>query len=225
MKNVEGKYFTLEEYKDKIKETQQDKDKRLIYLYSNDKDEQHSYIEAAREKGYDVLLMDGVLDNHFINHLEQKLENTSFTRVDADTIENLIKKDDTETPSKLEEKQKEAIKPLFEAIVDKAKFTVEFKNMSESDLPVMITRPEFMRRMKDMSALGGTGMMGMDNLPDSYNLVVNTNHHLIYKMATEENEEERRKIAKQLTDLAMLSQNLLKGEALTEFVKRSVGLL
>ena len=225
LKNVDGKYFTLDEYKEKIKETQQDKDKKLVYLYSNDMDEQHSYIEVAKEKGYDVLLMDGVLDNHFINHLEQKLENTAFVRVDADTIENLIKKDDTETPSKLDDKQKEAIKPLFEEMVDKTKFTVEFKNMSENDLPVMITRPEFMRRMKDMSALGGSGMMGMDNLPDSFNLVVNTNHKLIYKMATEENEEERKKTAKQLTDLAMLSQNLLKGEALTGFIKRSVELL
>ena len=225
LKNVDGKYFTLDEYKEKIKETQQDKDKKLVYLYSNDMDEQHSYIEVAKEKGYDVLLMDGVLDNHFINHLEQKLENTAFVRVDADTIENLIKKDDAETPSKLDDKQKEAIKPLFEEMVDKTKFTVEFKNMSENDLPVMITRPEFMRRMKDMSALGGSGMMGMDNLPDSFNLVVNTNHKLIYKMATEENEEERKKTAKQLTDLAMLSQNLLKGEALTGFIKRSVELL
>ncbi len=225
LKNAEGKYFTLDEYKDKIKDTQTDKDKKLVYLYANDKYEQHSYIETAIEKGYDVLIMDGVLDSHFINQLEQKLENTSFTRVDADIIDNLIKKDDTEVPSKLDDKQKETIKPVFEKVVDKSKFTVVFNNLSENDMPVMITQNEFMRRMKDMSAMGGGGMMGMGHLPDNYNLVVNGNHKLVYDMLGEENEETREKMAKQLTDLALLSQNLLKGEDLTKFIKRSVEIL
>jgi len=225
LKNVDNKYFTFDEYKEKVKDTQEDKDKKVVYLYTTDKDEQHSYIQTATEKGYDVLLMDGVLDNHFINQLEQKFENTSFTRVDADTIDNLIKKDDTEVPSKLDDKQKETIKPVFEKVADKSKFTVVFNNLSESDMPVMITQPEFMRRMKDMSAMGGGGMMGMGILPDSYNLVVNTNHKLVYDMIGEENEESREKMAKQLTDLALLSQNLLKGEDLTKFIKRSVEIL
>jgi len=170
--------------------------------------------------------MDGVLDNHFINQLEQKLENTSFTRVDADVIDNLIKKDDAEIPSKLDDKQKETIKPVFEKVVDKSKFTVNFNNLSESDMPVMITQNEFMRRMKDMSAIGGGGgMMGMGNLPDNYNLVVNTNHKLVSDILNEKEEEKREKMAKQLTDLALLSQNLLKGEDLTKFIKRSVEIL
>jgi len=226
LKNAEEKYFTLDEYKKKIKDTQTDKDKKLVYLYANDKDAQDSYIATAKDNGYDVLIMDGVLDNHFINQLEQKLENTSFVRVDADTIDNLIKKDDAEVPSKLDDKQKEEIKPVFEKVVDKAKFTVDFKNLSESDMPVMITQNEFMRRMKDMSAIGGGGgMMGMGNLPENYNLVVNTNHKLVSEIVNEKEDEKREKLAKQLTDLALLSQNLLIGEDLTKFIKRSVEIL
>ena len=226
LKNMENKYFNLDEYKDKIKGTQKDKDKKLVYLYTSNKDEQHSYIQSAIEKGYDVLLMDGVLDNHFVNQLEQKFENTSFVRVDADTIDNLIKKDDAEFPSKLDDKQKETIKPVFEKVVEKPKFTVMFNNLSESDMPVIITQPEFMRRMKDMSAMGGGGgMMGMGNLPDSYNLVVNTNHKLVNDILKEEDDGKREEMAKQLTNLAMLSQNLLKGQALTDFIKSSVDMI
>lgn len=224
LKNVEGNYFTFDDYKEKIKETHTDKDKNLVYLYATDKDEQHSYIETARERGYDVLLMDGVLDSHFINTIEQKFEKTSFTRVDADTIDKLIKKSDEESPSKLEDKEKDALKPVFEKAVDKSKFTVVFDNMGESDLPVMITQPEFMRRMKDMSALGG-GMSGLGAMPEMYNLVINTNHNLIFKMTQDDDEASRENTAKQLTDLALLSQNLLKGEDLTKFIKRSVEIL
>lgn len=222
-KNIEGKYFTFDDYKEKIKETQTDKDKKLVYLYSTNMDEQHSYIESATARGYDVLLMDGVLDNHFINNIEHKFENSNFVRVDSDTIDKLIRKSDENLPSKLDDKQKETLKPAFEKSADKAKFTVMFDNLSESDLPVLITQPEFLRRMKDMSALGGG--MGMGSLPEMYNLVVNSNHNLIYKMAMEENDEARENLAKQLTDLALLSQNLLKGEDLTRFIKRSVEIL
>jgi molecular chaperone HtpG len=226
LKNTEQKYFTLDEYKEKIKDHQTDKDKKLVYLYATDADEQHSYIESALEKGYDVLMMDGVLDKHFINTLEQKFEDTTFARVDADTIDKLIKKSDDQLPSKLDDKQKEKIKPYFEEAVDKSKFTVVFDNLSESDLPVLITQPEFMRRMKDMSAIGGGGgMMGLGNLPDSYNLVVNANHPLVYKLTENDQDEEGKKTAKQLSDLALLSQNLLKGKALTDFIKRSVEIL
>ncbi len=224
LKNTEDKYFTLDEYKEKVKDIQQDKDKKTVYLYSSDKQDQHSYIENAKERGYDVLVMDGVLDSHFINTMEQKLEKVSFARVDSDTIENLIKKDDSKTPSKLDDKQKETLKPVFEKAVDKAKFTIVFDALSENDLPVLITQPEFLRRMKDMSAIGG-GYMGMSNFPESYNLVVNVNHNLVYKMVENNDDEQREKIAKQLTDLALLSQNLLKGEDLTKFIKRSVEIL
>jgi len=225
LKNTDKKYFTLDYYKEKIKPVQTDKDKKLVYLYTNNKTDQHSYIESAVERGYDVLEMDGVLDNHFINSLEQKTEKISFARVDSDTIDNLIKKDETKTPSKLDDKQKEEIKPVFEKVVDKEKFTVTFENLSETDLPVMITQNEFMRRMKDMSAIGGGGMMGMGNFPDHYNLIVNVNHSLVSKIIGEENEENREKLAKQLTDLALLSQSLLKGEDLTKFIKRSIEIL
>jgi molecular chaperone HtpG len=225
LKNSENQYFTFEDYKEKVKETQADKDKKLIYLYATNSDEQHSYIEAAREKGYDVLIMDGVLDNHFINTLEQKFENTSFARVDADTVENLIKKSDDKVPSKLTDEEKDKIKPLFEEAVDKSKFTIVFDNLSENDLPVMITQPEFLRRMKDMSAIGGGGMMGFGNFPDNYNLVVNANHPLVYNLNQETNEDNKKQVIKQLTDLALLSQNLLKGQALTNFIKRSVEIL
>lgn len=223
-KNMESKYFTFEDYRDKIKDQQTDKDKRLVYLYATNKEEQHSYIEAATARGYDVLLMDGVLDNHFINTIEHKLENSSFVRVDADTIDKLIKKSDDDSLSKIDDKQKEDLKPVFESVVDKSKFTIVFDNLSETDLPVMITQPEFLRRMKDMSALGG-GYSGLGGFPDMYNLVVNSNHNLVYKMANDENTENREKLAKQLTDLALLSQNLLKGEDLTKFIKRSVDIL
>ena len=223
LKNTENKYFTLDEYKNAIKTLQTDKDKKLVYLYTNNTEDQHSYIKQAKEKGYDVLIMDGVLDSHFINLLERKFENSSFVRVDADTIEKLIKKED-ELPSKLTDAEKDKIKPLFENQVEKAKFTVVFENLSESDQPVLITQSEFMRRMKDMSALGG-GMSYMGSMPDMYNLVVNANHPIINQVLNETNEDKQINIVKQLTDLALLSQNLLKGEALTEFINRSVKII
>lgn len=223
-KNTEGKYFTKEEYAKHIKKTQTDKDKNLIALYTSDLDEQHSYIEAAREKGYDILVLDGVLDSHFINTMEQKENTTRFVRVDSDTVDKLIKTDE-ELPSKLDDKQKEELKPIIERSIDKEKFSVVFESLSEADVPFMITRPEFMRRMKDMSALGGGGMMGMDNLPDQYNLIVNANHPIIGRIMDAKKEENQDQIVKQVYDLALLSQNLLKGKALTDFVKRSVDLL
>ncbi len=223
LKNTEGKYFTLEDYKNKIKDSQTDKDKKLVYLYTNNTEDQHSYIQLAKEKGYDVLVMDGVLDSHFINLMERKLENTSFVRVDAETADKLIKKDE-EIPSKLNDAEKEKLKPVFEKNIEKSRFTVVMESMSETDQPVMITQSEFMRRMKDMSALGG-GMSYMGNMPDMYNLVVNTNHPLISKILNESDEVLQNNTVKQLTDLALLSQNLLKGEALTEFIKRSIQII
>jgi len=222
-KNTEGKYFTREEYEKHIKKLQTDKDKNLIILYTSDIEAQHSYIEATKEKGYDVLVLDGILDSHFINTMEQKESTTRFTRVDSDTVDKLIKNDE-KIPSKLDDKQKDELKPVIERSIDKEKFSVVFENLSENDVPFMITQAEFMRRMKDMSALGG-GMMGMDNLPDQYNLVVNVNHPMMTKILGEKKEEKQDKIVKQVYDLALLSQNLLKGQSLSEFVKRSIDMI
>ncbi len=220
-KNVAGKYFTTEEYRKHIEKIQTDKDKKLVYLYTSNIEEQHTYIEAAKEKGYDVLEMNDVLDNHFINTLEQKFENSSFVRVDADIIDKLIKKED-EQPSKLSDKERESLKPVFEKEVGKEHYTVVFENLSEKDMPVLITQPEFMRRMKDMSKLGGGGMDYMGTMPDAYNLVVNTNHPVISNILNEKDESKQQALVKEITDLAKLSQNLLKGQSLTDFIKRSV---
>jgi len=223
-KNTDGKYFTPEEYKTHIETNQKDKDKKLIYLYANNMDEQFSYIEAAKERGYDVLLMDGILDSHFINTMEQKLADSSFTRVDANTIDKLIVKEDDALPSKLDDKQKESLKTVFEQLIDKKMFDVNFESRSETDSPVVITQNEFMRRMKEMNAVGGGGMMGLGDLPDSYSLVVNTNHPLIASLPEKE-EAEQQKTISQLYDLARLSKNLLKGKALSDFVKRSLEII
>ena len=222
LKNTEGKYFTFDEYKTFVEKTQEDKDKKLVYLYATNLEEQHSYIESAKEHGYDVLVMDGALDSHFINNLEQKFENTTFARVDSNTIEKLINKND-EAPSKLDDKQKEVVKTVFERNINKQAFNVVFENMSETDMPVVIMQNEFMRRMKDMEAIGGgNGMMGLSGLPETYELIVNTNNPLISKAIEEEDEEAQNKIVKQVYDLARLSKNLLKGKELTDFVKRNI---
>jgi len=222
-KNVEGKYFTFKEYEKHIEKTQKDKDKKLVYLYTSNPDEQHAFIEAAKERGYDVLDMNGILDNHFINILEQNLKNSSFARVDADTIEKIIKKEE-EQPSKLSEKEQEKLKPLFEKYVEKDHYSIIFESLSEKDQPVIITQPEFMRRIKDMSKLGG-GMDFMGTMPESYNLVVNSNHPVISEILNEKEENKQNDLVKQVTDLAKLSQNLLKGQDLTDFIKRSLELI
>ncbi|HPE58106.1 MAG TPA: molecular chaperone HtpG [Bacteroidales bacterium] len=222
-KNTDGKYFTFDEYKKHVEKTQLDKDKKLIYLYTTDTDEQHAFIETAKSRGYDVMIMSGVLDNHFINTLEQKFENTSFARVDADIIDKLIKKEEDQ-PSKLDEKDQEKLKPVFEKFVNKENYNISFESLSETDQPVIITQPEFMRRMKDMSKLGG-GMDYMGTLPDSYNLVINSNHKLISEILNEKDTAKQDTLVKQVTDLARLSQNLLKGQELTDFIKRSVEMI
>ena len=224
-KNVDDKYFTFEEYKEHIKETQTDKDKKLIYIYTNDKEDQHAFIQTAKDRGYDVLMMDGVLDNHFINALEQKWGTDSmFKRVDSETIDKLIRKEEDQ-PSKLDDKQKEELKKVIERTIDTKTFTLEFENQSETDLPFTIIRPEFMRRMKDMQQLGGGGAMFMGDMPDQFNLVANTNHPVFTQISEEKEEANQDQMVKQIYDLALLSQNLLKGEALTEFIKRSVDII
>src|SRR5690554_599154 len=223
-KNVDGAYYTFEEYLEKIKAAQTDKDKKTVVLYTTNKEEQYSYISAAKEKGYDVLVMDTPLTAHLVGKLEQQEVKLSFTRVDGDTIDQLIKKDD-EQPSKLSEKEKEKLKPVIEGVVPQGNFTVNFVSMSEKDQPMTITQSEFMRRMKDMSAVGGGGMMGMENMPDAYDLKVNANHPLISRILNEKDADKQKEMAKQAADLAMLSQNLLKGKELSEFIQRSVELI
>jgi len=224
LKNTDGKYFTLEEYKAHVKDLQTDKDKKIVYLYTSNTEEQYNFIQSAKDRGYDVLEMEGVLDNHFVNALEQKLSDIQFKRVDADTIDKLIAKED-ELPSKLDDKQKETLKPIIEKNIDKAKFTVVFEALGENEQPFLITQSEFMRRMKDMEKLGGGGMMAMGGFPDSYNLVVNANHNLVGNLLEEKDEEKQASTVKQMYDLAMLSQNLLKGKDLADFIKRSFTLI
>jgi len=288
-KNTDKKYFTFEEYEKLVKENQTDKNKQLVYLYTTDSEKQFTFIESAKSKGYDVLLMDGQLDMHFINQLEQKLNNTRFVRVDSDVIDKLIQKDDIKD-SKLSEEQKNQLTHIFESqLTSKAHFMVTFEDMKENDDPVIITQSEFMRRMKDMAAMGGGAMNFYGELPDNYNLVINSNHKLIEKIieqkdkklgakieklledikplevekenlekAKKDKKEEEipqadkdkltdterqieklqadkkevltkfgqeNKYVKQLIDLALLANNMLKGEDLTRFVKRSVELI
>lgn len=222
LKNTDGKYFTFDEYRDHIKATQTNKDKKVVHLYATNQEEQHAFIEAAKEKAYDVLVLDTPIDSHFVNMLETELENVSFARVDADVMDKLIVREE-EMPSKLSQEQKDKLKPVIEKNLDQKSFQVSFENMSESEQPMVITQPEFMRRMKDMSVTGGMSYMG--NLPDSFMLVVNSNHRLIGKLLDEKDEALRDKQVKQLIDLAMLAKNMLKGEKLTHFVKRSADLM
>lgn len=221
-KNIEGKYFTFEEYQEKIKASQTDKDDRLVVVYASDEEEQHSFIESAKDKGYDTLIFDGPLGSHLAGFLEQKAEKIGFVRVDSDAPDKLIPKDE-EIPSKLSEKEEEQVKPLFEDAVGKEKFVVQVESMSESEAPVMITQAEFMRRMREQQQLSGNAMFGA--LPETYNLVVNANHPLISKILGEKSKKKQADLAKQAADLALLSQNMLKGEALTQFIKRSVELI
>ncbi len=288
LKNTEGKYYTFDEYKELIKGEQTDKDKNLVYLYATDKEKQFSYIEAAQSKGYDVLLMDGQLDTHFLNHLETKFDNSRFARVDSDTMDKLIPREDSKEDH-LKPEQKSDLTPLFKAPLESEDhYLVSFESLGHNAQPVMITQSEFMRRMKDMSEMGGGAAM-YGAMPDSYNMIVNTDHPLIEKVigdmekelgeevtqvrekknklheeeqALEEAkkdkkeeeipqadkdklEELKRKIeevdneristirsygkendlVRQLTDLALLSNNMLKGESLARFVKRSVELI
>ena len=217
-KDTDGKYYTIEEYKKLIEENQKNKDNRLVYLYATDADEQYSNIENAKSKGYNVLLMDGILDSHFISTYEQKYGDCSFARVDSASIDKLIEKEDDKKESKLNDEQKENVKKAFENLIDKVTYNIEFSNLSEDDAPVEVIQNEFMRRMKDMSAMGG-GMQMWGSMPDSYTLMLNANNPIIAGLA-DKSEEEQNNIIKQLYDLARLSKNLLKGKDLNEFVKR-----
>jgi molecular chaperone HtpG len=224
LKTTDGKFFTFDEFENHVKPVQTDKDKKLVYIYATDVQEQHAYIDAAKGRGYKVLIMETMLDPHYINHLETKLKDVQFVRVDADTVDKLIRKDESNV-SKLSDEEKKNLQPVIEEVVNKEQFQVVFENLSETDSPMLITRPEFMRRMKDMSQLGGGGMGFYGNMPEMYNLVVNANHPLINKILNEADKEKQRTLASQAADLALLSQGLLKGEKLTGFIKRSVELI
>lgn len=225
LKNVEGQYFTMNEYADKVKPNQTDKDGNVIYLYTTDKGKQDAFIQAAKEKAYDVLMMDGVLDSHFIGNLEQKLEKTQLKRVDSEIIDKLITKSDA-VASVLSKEEEEQVKGIFEKAINNKAMTLAIESLSPNDLPVTITMSEWMRRMKHMARTGGGGGMAfMGSMPDSYNVAINGNHAIVQKILKAESEEQKTKLAKQAYDLGLLSQNLLTGADLTSFIKRSVELV
>ena len=217
---VDGKYYTFEELTNAIKAKQTDKDDKMVILYAADKDEQHAYIEAAKAKDYEVLLLDSPIVSHLMQKLETSKEKISFARVDADHIDNLIKKDDTAI-SKLSDDEKSKLDELLKEVVPSEQFMVQLEPMDSNASPFIITQPEFMRRMKEMQATGGGGMFGMGNMPEMYNLVVNTNHELVGQILNTKTRKKQERLINQGLDLARLSQGLLKGEELTNFIKRS----
>jgi molecular chaperone HtpG len=220
---VDGKYLNMEELKAETKDAQTDKEGNQIILYASNKEAQHSYIETATEKGYKVVVMDSPIVSHLMQKLETSNEKLKFARVDADHIDNLIKKDD-EKISKLNEEEQNKLKPIIEGAVPKETYTVQLESLDSKDNPFMITIPEFMRRMKEMSATGG-GMFGMGNMPEMYNLVVNTNNDLVGEILNCSDENKQKELIHQAFDLAKLSQNLLHGAELTNFIKRSFTLI
>ena len=218
-----GDYLTFEELKEKTKDAQTDKDGKLVQLYASNVDEQHAYIEAAKAKGYTVLLLDSPIVSHLLQKLETSEENISFARVDADQVDKLIVKEDT-TPSKLSEENQNKLKSLVENVVPQTTYTVQLEPMDSQAMPFMITQPEFMRRMKEMQQTGGGGMFG-GNMPEMYNLIVNVNHPLVSQILETKTKKKQDRLIKQSVDLARLSQNLLKGEELTSFINRSFELI
>ncbi len=222
LKNVDGEFATIEEYKEKIKPNQTDKHEKIIHLYTNNPHDHDSFINSAKNKGYDVLEMDNILDTHFMQHLEYKLGDSTFVRVDSDTVDNLVQKDEN-IESVLSEKEQEKVKELFEKGVTQPEATLQLKALSPEDQPVMITRPEFMRRMKEMQMMQN---MGAGDFPDNYNVIVNTNHPLIAeKLVRMKSETKKDDFVQYLYNLARLNQNMLKGGELTAFVNKSIELL
>lgn len=219
---TKGEFLTYAELEEKIKPTQTDKDEKLVILYTSNIEEQHSYISSAEEKGYTVLLLDSPIISHLIQKMEGSKDKISFARVDGDSIENLIKKDEV-IVSKISDKEKEKLKPMIEEIVKESGYMVQIESMDSKSLPFVLAQPEFMRRMKEMQQNGGGGMMG--NMPGMYTLLVNTNHELISEILKTKTTKKRERLIIQGLDLAKLSQGLLKGEALTKFLQRSLDLI
>jgi len=224
-KNTKSEYYTFTEFSEKVKHSQKNKDGKTIVLYTNDSKEQHSFVKTATDKGYEVLELGGPLISHLISRLEADNKDIQFTRVDADIIDKLIEQKEA-TISKLSDKEQEKLQKIIEEGIDKEKFTVQVQNMSVSDSPIVITQSEFMRRMKEQQQLsGGGGMQMFGSMPESYNLAINSNHDLIGKILIEKTKKKRTKLINQILDLALLSQGMLKGEDLTEFISRSVSLI
>jgi molecular chaperone HtpG len=224
LKNVDKSYFTFDEYKEKVTPHQTDKEKQVVYLYTSDAGKQDSFIQSAKDKAYDVLQLDGPLDSHFISNIEQKFEKTQIKRVDSDTIDKLILKDE-KVDSVLSKEEEEQVKGIFEKAINNKNMTLAMESMSPGDLPVVVTMSEWMRRMKDMARTGGGGMSFMGNMPDNYNVAINGNHSIMQRIIKAETEEQKLKLAKQAYDLALLSQNMLTGADLTGFIKRSIELV
>jgi molecular chaperone HtpG len=218
VKNVDGVYSTLEEYIEKVSALQTNKDGKRIFLYTNDKESQYSFVKKAKDRGYDVLEMDGPLAPHWIAKIEQSFDNIAFSRVDSDPLDKLIQKSE-EIPSKLSKEDEEKLKPVFESFLNKEKFSIQFESMSEDDAPIIITQPEFIRRMMEQQKMGGGGFYGA--FPEMYNLVINANHPKISGILAKK-EKAQKETVKQLSDLAMLSQGMLKGEALNAFIERNI---
>lgn len=221
VKNVDGKHYTIDEYKQQVEATQTNKDKSVVFLYTTDVDQQHGYIETAKKRSYDVLLLDGPVDSHFINHVEQKYEGVTMKRVDADVIDKLVDKDE-KRESVLSDQEKEAVTEAFKKAIADDKNTVAVEPMATDDLPVTITLPEFIRRMKDMQAQGGGGPMMFGDLPMNLSVSVNANHAFTKKIVGASSEDEQVELAKQAYDWALLSQGMLSGKKLTDFIQRSV---
>jgi molecular chaperone HtpG len=224
LENTKKEYFTLDEYKTKVAPNQTDKDGTEVYIYTNDPAKQDTFIQSANKKDYDVLLLNSPIDGHFVAQMEQKLDKTSIKRVDADVIDKIIKKEDAPAHV-LTEEQSATIKAIFDKAITKANFKVEIESLNPDELPVTVTMDEFMRRMKEMAAMGGGGMSFYGTLPDNYKVSINGNHKLISRIAQATSEEEQTQLAKQAFDLALLSQGMLTGPELTEFVNRSVSLI
>lgn len=223
LQNTDNKFYTTEEYKEHVKANQTDKDGKIVYLYTTDEDAQHGYIDSAKSRSYDVLKLDTIIDSHFLNHLEQKGDAT-LKRVDADVVDKLIEKDEKKE-SVLSEDESNTLKELVEGTINNKNATVQVESLATDDLPVIVTLPEFMRRMKDMAATGGGGgMFMMGDMPDQLNVSVNANHALISKILKSDSEDEKKDLVKQAYDLALLHQGMLKGPDLTNFIKRSVDL-
>jgi molecular chaperone HtpG len=221
LKDTKGGFFTVEEFKEKVAPLQTNKDGKVVFLYTNNPEEQYSFIKKANDRGYEVLHIDGPLAPHWISLMEQSFENCSFARVDADTLDKLIQKTD-EIPSKLSKEDEEKLQPVFEKVLSKDKFKVQFESMSADDAPIIITQPEFIRRMMEQQKIGGAGFMGA--FPEMYTVAVNGNHAKIGSLLQKEDAAQV-ELVKQLTDLALLSQGMLKGAALSEFIERTTALV
>jgi molecular chaperone HtpG len=221
LKDTKGGFFTVEEFKEKVAPLQTNNEGKVVFLYTNNPEEQYSFIKKANDRGYEVLHIDGPLAPHWISLMEQSFENCSFARVDSDTLDKLIQKTD-EIPSKLSKEEEEKLQPVFEKVLSKDKFKVQFESMSADDAPIIITQPEFIRRMMEQQKIGGAGFMGA--FPEMYTVAVNGNHAKIGSLLQKE-EAAQVELVKQLTDLALLSQGMLKGAALSEFIERTTALV